>query len=53
MPIWTATDPTNAVWQELRPMHNFGIFLFCVINILKILLLILTIRAIKSYNNQI
>ena len=52
-PVWTAFDANNSVWQELRPMHNFGIFLFVVINILKIVLLVLTCKGIKSYNNQI
>ena len=52
-PVWTAVDPNNSVWQELRAMHNFGIFLFVVINILKIVLLVLTCKGIKSYNNQI
>jgi hypothetical protein len=50
LPVWTAFDPANAVWQTLRPMHNFGIFCFVVINLLKIVLLVLTCRALKSFS---
>ena len=48
MPVWTAFDPNNSVWQTLRPMHNFGIFCFVIINILKIILLVFSCKALKS-----
>jgi hypothetical protein len=35
---WTTYDEGNPVWQTLRPLHNFGIFCFAVILILKLAL---------------
>lgn len=29
-------DPNNNIWQTLRPMHNFGVFCFALIMILKV-----------------
>jgi hypothetical protein len=50
--VWTSDDPINAVWQTIRPLHNFGIFCFVLINILKIVLLVLTCRASKAAQPQ-
>lgn len=49
MPVWTGDDPINPVWQTIRPLHNFGIFCFVVINLLKIFLLVLTCKAQKLF----
>lgn len=34
--VWVSEDPNNPIWQTLRPMHNFGIFCFSLIMILKV-----------------
>ena len=34
--VWTTDDPKNPIWHALRPMHNFGIFCWVVIMILKV-----------------
>lgn len=34
--VWVSDDPSNGIWQTLRPMHNFGIFCFALIMILKV-----------------
>ena len=51
LPVWTKVDPNNDVWQTLRPMHNFGIFCFIVINILKLVLVIFLCKANSSAQN--
>lgn len=35
--VWVSEDPGNPVWQTLRPMHNFGIFCYALIMLLKVL----------------
>jgi hypothetical protein len=50
IPVWTSTDPNNPVWQTIRSLHGFGIFCFVVINILKLLLLVLSIRGASAAN---
>jgi hypothetical protein len=52
IPVWTSFDADNPVWQTIRPMHNFGIFCFVVINLLKILLLVFICRAISQANRN-
>lgn len=34
--VWLSEDPGNDTWQKLRPMHNFGLFCWIVIMILKV-----------------
>lgn len=34
--VWISEDPNNGIWQTLRPMHNFGIFCFSLIMLLKV-----------------
>jgi hypothetical protein len=34
--VWITEDPNNGIWQTLRPMHNFGIFCFSLILLLKV-----------------
>lgn len=34
--VWVTDDPQNAVWQTIRPLHNFGIFCYSLIMILKV-----------------
>jgi hypothetical protein len=36
IPVWTKFDQGNPIWQTLRGMHNFGIFTFVIIMILKL-----------------
>lgn len=50
IPVWTSTDPNNPVWQTIRSLHGFGIFCFVVINILKLLLIVLSIRGASAAN---
>jgi hypothetical protein len=45
IPVWNAVDPNNPVWQTIHSLHSFGIFCFVIINILKLILLVMTIRA--------
>jgi hypothetical protein len=45
IPVWNQTDPNNPVWQTIHGLHSFGIFCFVVINIFKLILLVMTIRA--------
>ena len=45
IPVWTTEDKSNPVWQTIRPLHGFGIFCFVLINIFKLILLVLTLRA--------
>ena len=52
MPVWTKEDPNNDVWQTLRPLHNFGIFCFVLINILKLLMTIFLCKANSSDQTQ-
>lgn len=53
IPTWTSNDSSNPVWQTLRPMHNFGIFCFIVINILKIILTVLVGKGISQTNTAV
>jgi hypothetical protein len=48
VPVWTSPDPNNPVWQTIRPLHGFGIFCFVVINILKLILLVITIKGASA-----
>lgn len=48
IPVWTSTDNLNSVWQTIRPLHNFGIFCYVLINLLKIVLIFFTCRAGKA-----
>ncbi len=50
---WTSTDSTNPVWQTIRPMHNFGIFCFILINLLKIILAVLVGKGISETNKAV
>lgn len=36
MRVWMSEDEGNGIWQTLRPMHNFGVFCFVLIMILKV-----------------
>ncbi len=36
MRVWIQDDTNNPIWGTLRPMHNFGIFCFVIIMILKV-----------------
>ena len=51
--VWVSEDPNNPVWQTIRPMHNFGIFCFVLINVLKILLLVLAARGVSTLNKAV
>jgi hypothetical protein len=50
--VWTSQDPNNSVWQTIRPLHGFGILCFVIINILKLILLVITIRGASAAANQ-
>jgi hypothetical protein len=52
IPVWTSLDNLNEVWQTMRPLHNFGIFCFVIINILKIILVFYTCRAYRAAQVQ-
>jgi hypothetical protein len=45
--VWTSIDIGNPVWQTIRPLHNFGIFCFVLINILKIVLTVFVGKGIS------
>lgn len=51
--VWTSTDSANPVWQTMRPLHNFGIVCFIVINILKIVLTVLIGKGISETNKAV
>ena len=51
--LWMQTIPTNPIWQQLRPMHVFGIVCFCVINILKIFLMLSIGKSISEKNKAV
>lgn len=51
--VWTSTDSSNPIWQTMRPLHNFGIFCFFLINILKIVLTVLVGKAISETNKAV
>lgn len=51
--VWMQNIPSNPVWGQLRPMHNFGLFCFICINILKIILMILIGKGIKDQNKAV
>jgi hypothetical protein len=51
--VWTSTDSSNPVWQTIRPLHNFGIFCFVLINILKIVLTVLIGKGISETNKAV
>lgn len=48
IPVWTSIDPNNPVWQTIHSLHSFGIFCFVVINILKLILLVISIRGASA-----
>jgi hypothetical protein len=51
--VWTSTDSNNPIWQTIRPLHNFGIFCFILINILKIILTVLVGKGISEANKTV
>ena len=52
IPVWNQEDLNNPVWQTIHGLHSFGIFLFVIINILKLILLVITIRANSAAPSQ-
>jgi hypothetical protein len=48
VPVWLAEDPSNPVWQTIRPLHGFGIFCYVVIYVLKIILLVITCKSMSQ-----
>jgi hypothetical protein len=52
IPAWTAYDEGNQVWQTLRGMHNFGIFCYVLILILKLGLAFFLFKKTRAQNTQ-
>lgn len=52
IPAWTAFDVGNPVWQTLKGMHNFGIFCYVIILLLKLGLGYFLFKMTNKSGNQ-